>query len=372
MIFSSSTPPAILSSCFAIETILMKHTTDQNRSFFSITLLALICKVFGFVDSSRSGGLARGWIDQIQGLGLNDGELLSGRVLNLLSPNGALFNLIFSVDRYALVKYVFLIKRLPEWVRFLFQNEKDCHILSELCLLFKSRVKEDSRKSGCYQVQLNVFKYYMFWFAYYPICKDNNESFDAGVIRSKSRRFRFQNWTLSGGGSGQRDPGKKIECELYMRLLYAYLCNFVPKYGPEVAHQPYSSSLLHYSSRYDGSGSVLVLMKFMVNTFVHFWLVDTEFSLLSVNVCRSFEGLNELNMVRILGGGSGSPELSVSGMGSLTYWNSLIQRPLYRFILMTFLFCSIGTSIKNAYQLFGIWISYMEPWKMSLRDFSTQ
>ncbi|KAF6144360.1 hypothetical protein GIB67_024587, partial [Kingdonia uniflora] len=107
-----------------------------------------------------------------------------------------------------------------------------------------------------------------------------------------------------------------------MRLLYAYLRNFVPKYGSEVAHQPYSSSLLHYSSRNDGSGSVLVQMEFMVNTFVHFWLVDNDFSPLAVNVCRSFgvafpfravlEGLKELNMVRILGGGSGSTELSVS------------------------------------------------------------
>ncbi|KAF6143411.1 hypothetical protein GIB67_029580 [Kingdonia uniflora] len=165
-----------------------------------------------------------------------------------------------------------------------------------------------------------------------------------------------------------------------MRLLYAYLHNFVPKYGSEVAHQPYRSLLLHYSSRYDGSGLVLVQMEFMVNTFVNFWLDDNDFSPLSVNVCQSFgvvflfrallEGLMELNMVRILGGGFGSTELSVSGMGSFTYWNSLIQRLLYRFIVRTFLLCSMGISIKNAYQLFGIWISYMEPWKMSLQDFS--
>ncbi|KAF6172779.1 hypothetical protein GIB67_042818 [Kingdonia uniflora] len=408
-ILSSSTPPTILSSCSAIETFLTKHTTDQNRSFFSITFPALICKVFGFDDSSRSGGLGRGWIDQIQGLGFNDGELLSGRVFNLLSPNGVLFNSIFSVDRYELVKYLFPVERLPEWMRFMFQNERDCRVLPELCPLFKGRVKEDSSKSGCYQVQLNVLEYYMFWFAYYPVCKGNNESLDTGVIRSKSRRFRFHNWTVLGSGSGQRDPGKKIECGLYMRLLYAYLRNFVPKYGSEVAHQPYRSSLLHYSPGYDGSGSVLVQMDFVVYTFVHFWLVDNDFSPLFVNVCRSFgvvfpfravlgetpstPGLGEVVMlfVKYLNSGlvginrgsegaqhgenprwrgSGFTELSVSGMGSLTYWNSLIQRPLYRFILRTFLFCPMGTSIKNAYQIFGIWISYMEPWKMSLQDFS--
>ncbi|KAF6160367.1 hypothetical protein GIB67_019136 [Kingdonia uniflora] len=224
-------------------------------------LLALICKVFGFDNSSRSKGLGRGWIDQIQGLCLNDRKLLSGRIFNLLSPNGVLLHSIFSFDCYELVKYVFLVERLPEWVKFMFQNKRDCHVLSELCPLFKGRVKEDSR---------------------------NNESLDTWVIRSKSRRFRFQNWTVLGGENGQCDPWKKIECGLYMRLLYAYLHNFVPKHGSEVAHQPYRSLLLHYSSRCDGSGSILVKMEFMVNTFAHFWLVDNDYSPLSINVCRSF------------------------------------------------------------------------------------
>ncbi|KAF6140485.1 hypothetical protein GIB67_010315, partial [Kingdonia uniflora] len=112
---------------------------------------ALICKVFGFDDSSRSGDLGRGWIDQIQGLSLNDGELLSGTVFNLLSLNGVLFNSIFSVDRYELVKYVFLVKRLHEWVMFMFQNERDCRILFELCPLPKGRFMEDSSKNGSYQ-----------------------------------------------------------------------------------------------------------------------------------------------------------------------------------------------------------------------------
>ncbi|GFZ01965.1 hypothetical protein Acr_15g0005740 [Actinidia rufa] len=62
--------------------------------------------------------------------------------------------------------------------------------------------------------------------------------------------------------------------------------------------------------------------------------------------------------------------MSVSpGVHSVGCWNSWIQRPLYRFILRTFLFCPMETSIKNASQVFSVWISYMEPWTISLEDF---
>ena len=50
-------------------------------------------------------------------------------------------------------------------------------------------------------------------------------------------------------------------------------------------------------------------------------------------------------------------------------WNLLIQRPLYRFILRTFLFCPVGASIKNISQVFSVWVTYLEPWAISLDDF---
>ncbi|KAF6147598.1 hypothetical protein GIB67_031589 [Kingdonia uniflora] len=164
-----------------------------------------------------------------------------------------------------------------------------------------------------------------------------------------------------------------------MRLLYVYLRNFVPKHGSEVAHQPYRSSLLHYSWRYYGFRSVLVQMEFMVNTFVHFWLVDNDFSSLSVNVCRSFGVVFPFRVV--LGETPSTLGLGEVVMLFVKYLNSGLVR-LNRgsegaqhgenpwFILRTFMFCPMGTSIKNSYQLFGIWISYMDPWKMSLQEFS--
>ncbi|KAF6161298.1 hypothetical protein GIB67_009185 [Kingdonia uniflora] len=179
------------------------------------TIVDVVFYVFGFDDWSRFGGLGRGWIDQIQGLGLNDRELLSGRVCHLLSPNGVLFNSIFSVDRYELVKYVFPVEKLPEWMEFM----------------------------------VNTF----------------------GVV------FPFK-------------------------------------------------ALLGETPSTLGLGEAVILFVKSLNSGL-------------VGLSRGSEGAQH---------------------GENSWW---------RFIVRTFFFCPMGNSIKNAYQLFGIWISYMEPWKMSLQDF---
>lgn len=319
---------------------------------------------------------------------------------------------ISAVDRQSLIKYVFPVERLPEWVRFVLQRNRDCHILPDLCPLFKGRVKEDSVKGTSFEIQLNVFEYYMFWFAYYPVSKGNSEN-SSEIAVQKIRKFRLENWTSSFPGfvSAKRGSEQKIECNLYLRLLYAYLRAFVPIYDL-TAHQPYRSSLLHYSIVYDGSA--LLQAEFLVYTLIHFWIVDNDFSPLSVNVCKSFgvsfplrsvlgetpptSGLGEvvklfvkylnLSAGAVTGGSdsveySGSPRWKVSvpldvvktrevtGVSSgLVSWNSLIQRPVYRFMLRTFLFCPMGASLKNVSQVLSVWVSYMEPWMFSLDDFS--
>lgn len=296
-------------------------------------------------------------------------------------------------------------------------SDKNCRVLSDLCPIFKGRVKEDSIKTSVpvYQIQLNVFEYYIFWFAYYPVCRGNNENSD-NVSTKRSRRFKLENWvpSISGLSSARRGSDHKTQCNLYIRLLYAYLRAFVPVLDLN-SHQPYRSSLLHHSISFDGS--VIMQAEFLVNTFINFWLVDNDFSALPVNLCKSFgvsfplrsvlgetpptSGLGEvvklfvkyLNLSSLVQADgtenvehSGSPRWRVSGsfdssksrdvmvgspnVSSLGTWNLSIQRPLYRFILRTFLFYPIGTSIKNAYQVFSVWISYMEPWMISLDDFA--
>ncbi|XVF51777.1 hypothetical protein PTKIN_Ptkin04bG0211900 [Pterospermum kingtungense] len=423
-ILASANPSQIAATCSSIDSFLHSHTPDQSRHFFSITFPTLICKLFGFNENATSlpqpqqpqkpqHPQSNGWIELASQPNHQD---LSSKIFSLLSPNGTLMNSISAVDRHSLVKYVFPVERLPEWVRFMLSSEKDCRVLSDLCPLFKGKVKEDSVKGSLCQIQLNVFEYYLFWFAYYPVCKGNSENLESNTVK-KSKKFRLENWTNSirgFSGSSKREVEQKFEGNLYVQLLYAYLRAFVPIFDLG-AHQPYRSSILNYSLKCDGS--IIFRAEFLVNVLVHYWLVDNDFSPLPVNVCKSFgvsfpfrsvlgetpptSGLGEvvklfvkyLNLSSVIsmdgfdnieysesprwrasGGfesGKSRDVVSVSSSASsVGSWNSWIQRPLFRFILRTFLFCPVGSSIKNASQVFSVWVSYMEPWTISLDDFA--
>ncbi|KAL0297902.1 UNVERIFIED_CONTAM: Eukaryotic translation initiation factor 5A-2, partial [Sesamum calycinum] len=375
---SSVSPAQIVSACAAVEAFLRKHTPGQHRWFFSITFPTLICRVFGFDDSSPPSSApakrqpSNGWIDVA--VSENDSEL-AGKIFSLLSPNGVLLSSISGIDRLSLVKYVFPTERLPEWVRYMLQNERDCRVLTDLCPLFKNKIKEDSIKGSSYQVGELVL-------------------------------------LNSGLSSAKREIEKKTEGNLFIRLLYVYLHSFVPVQDLNV-HQPYRSSLLHYSPGYDGSA--IERAEFVINTMIHFWLVDNDFSPLPAGLCKAFgvtfpfrsvlgetpptSGLGDvinvfvkylnLSSLAAMKGSNqieygGSPGWRVSGsfdvvksrdaplnIHSVGSWNLLIQRPLYRFILRTFLFCPVETSIKNvASQAFSIWVNYMEPWSISFEEFA--
>ncbi|KAK2649005.1 hypothetical protein Ddye_016494 [Dipteronia dyeriana] len=423
-ILSSSTPQQILSVCVSIESFVHSYSSDHSRHFFSIAFPNLILKLFGFASDSStatSPPQSNGWIDVISSS--NDPDL-AARVFHLLSPNGVVFNSIYAVDRKSLVKFVFPSERLPEWARYMLSTERDVKILSNLCPIFKGKSKEDSTNGSgfTYQIQLNVFEYYMFWFAYYPICRRNNENNDSNVLtkRTKKEKFRLENWTNSIPGFTSNvkcGSSQKIECSLYLRLLYAYLREFVPISDLDEHQQPYRSSLLNYTGGCDGS--VIMRAEFLVNTLVNYWLIDNDFSPLSVNVCKWYgvscpirsllgdlppvSGLGEfvkllvkyLNLSSIaVSTGCESPKwrsldsssvlfdsgaktrdlVSVKSCATSGYswnaWSAWIQRPLYRYILRTFLFCPVATSIKNASEVFSVWVYHMEPWNITLDDFA--
>lgn len=407
-IVAASTPTEIATACASVESFLHKHSPDQSRWFFSLTFPTLICKIFGFDEQKPQNPNGNGWIDVLTSA--NDTEI-SGKVLNLLSPTGVLMTSVTAVDRLSLVKYVFPIERLPEWVRLTLQNARECAVLSDLCPLFKGRLKDGVP----FQVQLNILEYYLFWFAYYPVCKGSCAN-RTRVGASTSKRYRLESWACKkipvfGNSSKPRGNEQKNNDSdnLYIRLLHAYLRFFVPLSDLN-AHSPYRSSLLHYSSSYNSS--VLENAEFFVHTLIHFWIVDNDFSPLSVKLCKSFgvvlplrsilaelpptSGLGEVVnvFVKYLNSslvpnavdgcdqvelfktttwrGIGSVDLKskemFSGMGSIGYWNSCIQRPLYRYILRTFMFCPVETSVKSVSQVFSLWVNYMEPWAVRLDE----
>ncbi|KAF3615251.1 hypothetical protein FXO38_35224 [Capsicum annuum] len=52
------------------------------------------------------------------------------------------------------------------------------------------------------------------------------------------------------------------------------------------------------------------------------------------------------------------------------FWNSWIQRLLYRFILRTLLNCPMESFITNTSQMFTFWVSYLEPWTICVEEFA--
>ncbi|KAI3522760.1 hypothetical protein L1887_00810 [Cichorium endivia] len=154
-IVTSSTPDQIATACASMEWFLRRHLPDQSRLFFSITFPTLICKIFGFDEQKPQNPNGNGWIDILASA--NDTES-SHKLFNLLSPTGVLLSAITAVDRLSIVKYVFPIERLPEWVRLTLQNGWECGVLSDLYPLFKWRLNDGVP----FQVQLNILEYYLF------------------------------------------------------------------------------------------------------------------------------------------------------------------------------------------------------------------
>lgn len=308
-------------------------------------------------------------------------------------------NSVTAVDRLSLVKYVFPIERLPEWVRLTLQNSRQCGggVLSDLCPLFRGGRLKDTPP----HLQLNILEYYFFWFAYYPVSKGNSESCTP-VRTSVSKRFTLENWAIPVFKNNRVNDDKNMDGRnLYVRLLQGYLRFFVP-FSDLNAQSPYRSSLLHYSSGYNTL--VLENAEFFVHTLIHFWILDNDFSPLPVKLCKSFgvvlplrsvlaelpptaglgevvnvlvkylnsslvsKGVDQVEITAWRGSGSAPADMDISSsMGvSIGYWNSCIQRPLYRYILRTFLFCPVETSVKSVSHVFSLWVNYMEPWAISL------
>ena len=351
-ILSATSSPQILAAFSAVEDFLRGDHTNLARSFFSVAFPPLLCRLFGFDHTS----ISLAWIEH------TDPDV-SARVADLLSTRSILFSAISAVDRQSPVKFIFPSERLPEWMKFTLQSEKHCP--SDLCPLFESRVSENA-------LQLNVFEYFMFWFAYYPVCRGKNENSSA-LPATKNRRFKLESWTSSWRETGL--SRSKKGCGLYLKLLYEFLQKFVPKNNSFSGNQSHRSSLLHCSSTHDNSE--ILRAEFIVYTLVNFWMVGNDFSPLPQSLCSlplqplmaetpPVAGLTryvQLLVTYLNSSLSGSNDLEEKIAGS---WNFVIQRPLYRFILRSFLFCPIETSTENAVQVISLWVSYLQPWKITL------
>ncbi|KAL5231224.1 hypothetical protein ABZP36_030000 [Zizania latifolia] len=141
--------------------------------------------------------------------------------------------------------------------------------------------------------------------------------------------------------------------------------------------------------------------KFFIHVLIQFWLVGDDFLPLPMQNCRAYglpllslkshakatlverppaPGLGDAVKLLVMYVNTsnacinidtlfeGIPSWKQTCNDPVGYWNPLIQRPLYRFLLRTFLFCPMGVEIKNVAHVFSAWIVYMEPWKAQQED----
>jgi len=379
-VLDASTPPAAAAATSRVLDYLTRHAADQPRAFFADALPSLLYRLFVSSPSSAS------FID----LAAAD-PALPDLLLTLLAPSGPLLAAAAAADRLALIRFVFPNERLPDWLRHALASPASTHPASPL---LSPRVGSD--------LHLSVFEYYLFWFAYYPVSSASPAAPAASASTSNpglKSRSRLESWVSTLATTAIRKPGHKPESSLYLKLLYAYLCEFVPTRTPP-GRLSGAGTLLHRTAN-DGVES-FARAEFLLHTLVQFWLVGDDFSPLPVQTCHAL-GLRLPSRARAeLSERPPSPGLGDAvkllvmylnccdghalenvdaprpsqgipvGNGLLDtqagFWNPLIQRPLYRFVLRTFLFCPIGAAINNATQVFSVWLAYMEPWKVTQQE----
>jgi sphingomyelin phosphodiesterase 4 len=384
-VLSAATPPAAAAATSAVLDYLARHAAaDHPRAFFADAFPSLLYRLFVSSPSSPS------FIDLAAADPDPDPDPpLANLLLSLLAPSGPLLAAAAAADRLALIRFVFPSERLPYWLRVALADSPALLLASPL---LAARVGSD--------LHLSVFEYYLFWFAYYPVSSaDPSATTSTPTHKSRSRIESWVSSTLAPT-AGTRNPAHNPSrpC-LYLKLLYAYLKDFVPTAASTPPRRP-TGTLLQRTASQEATYSAQPFARadFFLHTLVQFWLVGDDFSPLPVQTYRAFglklpsraraelseqppsPGLGDavklliMYLNRFTDGphvvfeGLPARNLAVSSDSQVGFWNPLIQRPMYRFVLRAFLFCPIGAVIKNAAQVFSVWLAYMEPWKVTQEE----
>ncbi|XP_047096440.1 uncharacterized protein LOC124708837 [Lolium rigidum] len=391
-VLAASTPRAAAEAVSSVAAFLRRHHAgagaDQPRAFFADALPALLFRLF----VSRAPDSPPCFLD----LAAHD-PALAYLLESLLAPSGPLLAALAAADRHALLRFTFPRERLPDWLAFALSSTATSpdQVISPL---LAGRVGS--------KLHLSVFEYYLFWFAYHPIPATSAKP-SPGPSKpppptwkpSLKPRARLESWVSTIAPTSSRNPDEKPHTSLYLKLLHAYLKEFVP--SDCAPPRGGCGTLLHQNSR-DAAESFR-RAEFLVHTLVQFWLVGNDFSPLPVQASRAY-GLPLLSLlsranvtlserlpapglgnavkllVMYLNRSSGVPDARNVFDAMLSrkkpcdspagYWNPLLQRPLYRFMLRTLLFCPMGADIENVAQAFSAWMVYMEPWKVQQGDFN--
>ncbi|CAN6296904.1 unnamed protein product [Urochloa humidicola] len=378
-VLDAATPPAAAAATSRVLDYLARHAADHPRAFFADAFPSLLYRLFVSSPSSAS------FID----LAAAD-PALPDLLLSLLAPSGPLLAAAAAADRLALIRFAFPNERLPDWLRLALASPAATGPASPL---LSARVGSE--------LHLSVLEYYLFWFAYYPVSSASPAAPATTSNPGLRSRSRLESWVSTLATTAIRKPGHKPESSLYLKLLYAYLTDLVPTRTP-MARTGGAGTLLHRAPN-DGVDALdsFARAEFLLHTLVQFWLVGDDFSPLPMQACHALglrlppraraelserppsPGLGDAVKLLVIylnccdGRALADVDACIPPEGlpvsngvldKVGFWNPLIQRPLYRFVLRTFLFCPIGAAIKNATQVFSVWVAYMEPWKITQQE----
>lgn len=276
------------------------------------------------------------------------------------------------------------------------------------------------------QVHLDVFEYYMFWFAYYAVCKDPNSSQGAAggrrsrstVSRSSQFRMQLESWASSIPRLHHSPQAAGAGGTPYLQLLKLYLSHFVLYGSPSKGYPGRELQL--------GDGGSASHGDILIHTLVEFWLVDDDPSPLPLALRQSLglqtggtstvltyipPGTDLTDSLKVLikflnsnlrsslddhymaltsspvlesslsfrrkhienGSGHFSSPISASPTSGGNQFPSpssayiqALQRPMYRFLLRAFRLWPIGTSVRKIAQVVDVWLDYLEPWSTGL------
>eukprot|EP00250_Pteridium_aquilinum_P033568 c5856_g1_i2 orf=56-2293(+) len=379
LLLSSSSAEHITDVCRTAEVVLQGlHSPAQARNFFSFFFPTLLQKVFGFQQQasspspSASSYCSKGWLSSVSS---PHNTVAAKALISLLSPSGMLFTSLLKLDKQSSsLRFVFPTERLPDWVQ---PSLKGVSSSSQVPKLFTDRIKPNS--SGASYVQLDIFEYFFFWFAYYAICKSDSsgslpkeqpnkensalksqkKSFPNWVAGLHHHRPSFPNWAANLHHlSHQQNSNISPNVGPYLQLLQLYLAFFIPAFAssrasPSLGRRDYDRLCTSVAT------SVLSHTDFLVQTLTEFWLVHEGSNDAAAYVPPSLQ-LTE--SVRIFV--NHMNKLSSSSYGwitSVTYLQ-ILQRPLYRFFLRAFRTWAAGIPVEKAFGVVDVWLDFLQPW----------
>ncbi|KAH7277142.1 hypothetical protein KP509_39G036000 [Ceratopteris richardii] len=376
-------------ACRAVDAFLKEQPPEAAIGFFRLCFPLLLQKVFGFQDSASSSS-SSSWLAR------TTDEQSATALRSLLDPSSNLFSSLLALDREKAVEFIFPNERLPGRIRRLLLLDRGATLVSQTSELLKNRMKISS--VGGLQLQLNLFEYYFFWFAYYAAsCEEfaPTQAIPALTHNLISPGRSIRHWVPTLHTVSHHNSTKSAASHhgLYLQLLHAYLTQFV--------------QLHHYSGMiYIPGTNCLSQGGFLLLTLLEFWLMKDDpwplqgsqlgignmgftHSAVELDAVRSV--INHCNRLKIscntyteayddahytipgsrsfLGSPLASPLTWHMGTSKGYVLNAdLLQKPLYRFLSRAFLYWPAGISVKQAWYLVEIWIDYMQPWKIDIGE----